>query len=213
MLIFVFVLNAVISWVNAWGCGKSWAETRANGGLPHFMNWCGAIMSAAGFTWCYLVLLSFAGGTIPFDHTVAGKTVHEPLLTVREMDAFANLGYLVIIAPILGSGIAITIKSWRDMWRERTFGATARSAWNTFAMGENIYSATSAVPDAIDGISSFFSSDDDEGWGWVIGLVVLAVLGGVFTTRTIIRTTMKRAIADRALELGITSRLRSRRVA
>jgi hypothetical protein len=198
MIVVIFVLNFAISWFNAWGCGKTWVETRANGGLPHFLNWCGAIMSASGFTWCYLVLASLVGGTIPFEHTVNGATVHAPYLSAQQMQAFADLGYLVVILPILGSGLAITLHSWGVMWRTRTFGSTATSAWNTFAMGENIYSAVSAVPNATRGLNSFFS-DDDEGGSIILLLVAVCVLGGVLTTRAILRSTMRSTAFSRSL--------------
>lgn len=55
MVVLIWFLNVVLSAVNAWGCGKSWTETKHAGGLAHFMNWMGAVMSASGFTWCYTI--------------------------------------------------------------------------------------------------------------------------------------------------------------
>ena len=54
----VWLLNFGISLWNAYAVGKSWVEARAAGGWPRIMCWSGAVMSASGFTWCYLIFLA-----------------------------------------------------------------------------------------------------------------------------------------------------------
>ena len=57
----VWLLNFAISIWNAYAVGKSWVEARAAGGWPRLMCWAGAVMSASGFSWCYLIFLVLAG--------------------------------------------------------------------------------------------------------------------------------------------------------
>lgn len=117
-MLILLPINFAISWFNAWSCGKSWVETRAVGGFAHFLNWCGAIMSASGFTWCYLLVFGFMAANVPVTDEETG--ISAPLLTMEQVGVFFDLGYLVIIGPILGSGIAIMVNSWRYLWQRRS---------------------------------------------------------------------------------------------
>lgn len=194
MLLLIWILNFAISWLNAWGCGKTWNETKHNGGIPHFMNWMGAIMSASGFTWCYMVIAAFAGSVIPFEQDDGTSA---PLLTAVQVQAFCDLGYLMIIVPIIGSGLAITIHSWGVFYRRRSLGDGAVAGWNTFAQIYNIASAFQHVPQASKGVLGFFGDSDEKGKGLVLLLAVLAVAGGILTTSMIIRGTARRTAFNR----------------
>ena len=61
--------------------------------------WCGAIMSACGFTWVYIALLAILAQSFQW-------------LPARYIEGIFSLGYLVIIVPLLGSGLGITASSW-----------------------------------------------------------------------------------------------------
>lgn len=205
MLFLLWILNFVISWFNAWGCGKTWNETRAKGGLAHFMNWMGAIMSASGFTWCYLVIMGFAAAYIPCVKDDHG--VYVTLLNPPQLQVFFDLGYLVIIGPILGSGLAIMLNSWGYFWRKRTFGSGAVAGYNTFANVYNYYNAARYVPTALDNVLDFFggssksssSSSSNDGKGkLILIMVVVAAIGGILTTYIIVRTTARNTARDRA---------------
>lgn len=189
-ILFIFlIINFAISWFNAWSVGRSWAETKAIGGLARFMAWCGGIMSASGFTWCYLVILMLINAC------TAGSKYHLP---DKYAEGVFRLGYLIIILPVIGSGIAITIQSWAYFWKERNFKNGALAGWNTFADVYNIYTAARAIPESLSFLSSLFKSDsrDSDGKGrlvmWVILLAILCVLGGILTTIAIVRSTAKR---------------------
>lgn len=211
MIWFFVLLNFGISWLNAWGCGRTWAETKMVGGWQHFMNWMGAIMSASGFTWCYLVVVGTIANIIPVEME-KGSGLYEPLLSDGNLQAFYALGYLVIILPILGSGLAIMLESWAHFWRRRTFRSGAVAGWNTFANAYNYYQAAQGIPAALEKVGELFKGggkdSDSKGKGTVIvvALVALAVLGGILTTASIIRATMTRMIRVRreqaAEELG-----------
>jgi hypothetical protein len=203
MIVLVWFLNLVISWFNAWGCGKTWVETRANGGMPHFLNWMGAIMSASGFTWCYTLLACALGGGIT--HTVDGRVV--PYLSAEQVGAVAGLGYMMVIVPILGSGLAITLHSWGVFWRRRSFGSGALAGWNTFAQASNIYHATQDIPRVWDMLDGFFfggksksSDSNNHGAAVVILIATFAALAGVLTTYTILSSTARATARWRSLE-------------
>jgi hypothetical protein len=176
----IWVINFAISWLNAWAVGKSWVESKAQGGWPHFINWMAAIMSASGFTWCYVIILAFGA-----------HALHK--LDMRYVTAMIQLGYLVVILPILGSGLAITIDSWAHFYRKRNWLNGGVAGWNTFAQVYNTVNALRGIPDAFGGVVKVLFGKDRKNNATllVIMLVVLAVIGGVATTMAIIRATAK----------------------
>ena len=196
MIILVWVLNFVISIFNAWSVGREWAETRTVGGFPRLLSWCGAIMSAAGFTWCYLVPIAYLAGPGCF-----GK------LPTPYVEALWSLGYLTIIGPVIGSGLAITVQSWMIALRTRSFRDGAIAGYNTFAQLYNIGSAIEYVPSAWDKVTDVLFSKDsknDSDGGNALGrlvilLVVLALLAGCLTTTIILRSTSQSAVSARRL--------------
>jgi hypothetical protein len=199
MILLLFVLNLAISILNAIGCGRSWNETRGSGGLPHFLNWCAAIMSASGFTWCYLLLVGFGGASWPVHHD-DGTT--SPLLTVEQLQVFFDLGYLVIVFPILGSGLALTLAAWRAAWERRTLANYGVASWDTFAMIYNVQSALHQVPRATGSVFDFFNTKGkDQDKTMVLALVIAAALAGVFTTYLIIRSVAQSTARQRVLDL------------
>jgi hypothetical protein len=192
--IFLFgllILNFGISWWNAWVTGRVWRETKAMGGLMRLVAWAGAIQSAAGFTLVISVVLA----AIAF-------SFH--LLNNAAFAAVMNLTYLLIIVPILGSGIVITIQSWIVAYRERSWGNMGVAAWNTFAMAENTYDALDGgISGAFNGIKSFFGSDDDEDapMHMLVIMIVLAALGsGCLLTYVIMRRAMGTLTAPAAVQ-------------
>jgi hypothetical protein len=196
MIVLIWFLNLVISAFNAWGCGKSWTETKHVGGWAHFMNWMGAIMSASGFTWCYTILACLLGGSIT--HTVDGKVV--PYLSPQQVEAVASAGYLIVIFPIIGSGIAIMIHSWRVFAERRSLGNGAVAGYNTFANAYNIYNAARGVPSAWEHVTKLFKGNDSKGNTLVAAIALFALFAGVLTTYTIISTVARSTAMDRALK-------------
>lgn len=201
MVLLIWILNFVISWFNAWGCGKTWTESKHAGGWPHFLNWCGAIMSASGFTWCYLVILGVLGSIIPYTND---EGVTAPLLSGESAQAFADLGYLLVIFPIIGSGLALTVHSWGVFWRQRNFRSGAVAGWNSFAQVYNMVEAFSYVPGATRRLGGFFGGSDrdskNDGKGTIVLLLVaLAAVGGILTTRAIIRSTARSTAFNRRM--------------
>lgn len=206
IVILVMLINFGISWFNAYSVGNIWIESKAMGGFTRLLAWCGAIMSACGFTWVYLIALVLLGhGAEP---TFSGED-YDPenrIFSEDVMNAAVSLGYLILIGPILSSGLVITAHSWINAWKRRTLGSVAGAGWNTFAQVYNTYNAIQAVPRAWDTVNQFFtgsdspssSSDNKKTTGplIVLGLVLLALVGGVLTTTVIIRKTIRNHVRD-----------------
>jgi hypothetical protein len=189
ILLLIWVVNFAISWWNARSCGLVWAETKVMGGWHRFLVWCGAIMSASGFTWCYLILLVLGGYYAQASFLEPGEA---PYLTPEAVNAALSLGYLIIVPGVLFTGIVIWIDSLVQAWRNRTFGNIAGAAWNTFANVHNVYSAMRGMPEAWGSVKDFFGGDSDsddaksKGILIVIVLVIVAIIGGIMTTWSII---------------------------
>jgi len=183
LVVFLFILNFVISWFNAWSVGKCWLESKAAGGFVHLVTWCGAVMSASGFTWCYSILLALGAANLPYKGHM--------LLPPRYAMAVLELGYLVVILPVIGSGIGILISSWQNFMRSRSLFHGGVAGYNTFANVYNIYNASRAVPMVLKDIVGLLGKGDkDKNW-LVILLVALAVLGGAVTTFAIVRASAR----------------------
>src|SRR5262245_56527681 len=99
LIVLIWLLNFGISIWNAYAVGKSWVEAKAVGGWPRIMCWSGAVMSASGFTWCYLILLGAIG-------------YHFEFIDGEQFGVALNLGYILLIPGILLSGLMITLDSW-----------------------------------------------------------------------------------------------------
>ncbi len=192
MIVLLLALNFGISWFNAWSVGRSWADTKAVGGWSRVVIWCAAIMSACGFTWCYLIMLALGAGAIG-------------LLEPKYVQVALEIGYLVIIGPILGSGLGITIDSLTTAWRRKSLGSAAVAGWNTFAQVHNTYQAVKAVPEILQHLGEVFKSKDGgkdaakaKALVLVVILVIIAICAGTLTTAMIIRSTARK-YANRTL--------------
>jgi hypothetical protein len=178
----VWVLNFGISVWNAYAVGKVWVEARLEGGWHRFMCWMGAVMSACGFTWCYLSFLALTAH-------------HFQWITDAQTMVALNLGYILLIPFIMFAGYAITLDSWVQAFRRGGFLNYGTAAWNTYASIHNTYSATRNLGGAFASLGNLFGSDrkgsrDSDGPGPVIIvllLVALALFGGIITTAVIIR--------------------------
>lgn len=178
MLALYIVLTLGLSFLNAWSVGHQWTESKAIGGLAHFCTWCGGIMASVGFTYVYFILVAL------------GLQAHGDVKP-EQVDSFISLGYLIVIFPAIGSGLAITIQSYAHFWRNRTFGNGAVSAWNTYAQVSNMFEALEGVPRAYSSASKLWDSDsksDSDKDGLLLLLGLLALAAGILTTIVIVRT-------------------------
>ncbi len=181
LIAFIWVLNFGISWWNGYAVGKCWAEARAVGGYMRFMTWIGAIMSAAGFTWCYLILEAAIG---------AGTG----LLSVSAVTFMLSLGYVILVPVILFASYAITFDSWARAIREGGILNYGVAAYNSYATYHNTVSAINGFGQALgavgEGLGKIASADDEgKGIPVVIGIVltIIAFGLGILTTVLIIK--------------------------
>ena len=187
MIGFVWILNFAISWFNARTCGMFWSEVKMIGGWQKFMGWMGAIMSASGFTWCYMVVLLF--GAYYAQPSFVDEGDPYPI-DPEALQAGFSLGYLIIIPGVLFSGLMIWIDSLVQAWRRRDLASMGIAGWNTFAQIHNTYSAMRGVPEAIGSVTEFFGGSKGgskkDGGVIILVLIVLALAGGILTTWSII---------------------------
>jgi hypothetical protein len=180
LIAILFAVNFGISWFNAYSVGRSWADSKAIGGWPRFMVWCGAIMSGCGFTWCYLIIFALIA-------MATGK------LSMNYIQLMLEVGYVAIFIPIMGSGLAIWMDSVTTAWRRRNATSIGVAAWNTFAMAHNTYEAARTMPKVLQDIGKAFSKGNGQAklLLLVVLLVLLALCAGGLTTAAIIRSTAR----------------------
>ena len=181
MTLFIMLLNLTISYFNARSCGRVWAESKAIGGWFRLVVWAGAVMAAAGFTSVYVLGIAYIA-------------VSSGFLPQSMIKSLASLSYIVIIIPVLCSGVIITLESWIAFAREKSLMNLGVAGWNTFAQGYNIYNAVNSFGDAWDTVAKGFGiltddidDDSDSNNLKVILLVALALLAGIVTTAIIIK--------------------------
>lgn len=194
IIVFFWLLNFGISWFNAWGAGKAWAEAKAVGGWYRFMTWMAAAMSACGFIWCYLVLEALVLNGIGFLDAEMTKLV-------------LQAGYVVLAPAIVGIGFTIWVDSWARAFRNGGVVNYGVAIYNTYAQYHNTMSLISNFGEAFKDVgdalfsskggSSSKSKNDGMGALILILLLALAIILGILTTALIV----KKAAA--------TSRLRS----
>jgi hypothetical protein len=205
MLVLILLLNYGISWLNAYSVSKMWLDAKAAGFWAQLMCWCGAIMAASGFSWCYVILVLY--GVEQFGY-----------IDKEAMVIGLKLGYLVLAPSILGTGLFITIDSWLKAYRDRSFLSVGTAAWNTYAQISNTIDAfqnyggfLKDVGEAFGSLTGGSSSDDDDDSKslnprvviLLICIVVSACLAGIIQTYLIIRA----GIASQAREIAYQKRL------
>lgn len=188
MLVLFLVVNTAISSWNAYAAGSYLTESKIIGGWTRFVTWCALVMSACGFTWVYLTLVTLGA--------IGGGW-----LTARQGQVLFELGYLVLILPILGSGFGLWANSLVEAHRQRTLGSVGVGVWNTYAQFHNTWQAASDAPGFFSDVMGFFSSDDDNddnsaSAGLILLLVLLALAGGIITTTVIAQWADRRVAVD-----------------
>lgn len=203
LLFVILAINVAISVWNCYAVGTAWRDVRALGnGFHKLLLWCGVIQSGIGFSMPILLGLAFLAKAL----LTGGE---EPTLTMAEADQMMewifSLWYVAVIFPILGSGLTITIHSIKIAIERRDFSSIAAAGWNSLAQMHNIRSAWINLGPAFDSIGDLFdalssgkgsSDSDDDGKGkvvafLVIGIVILALVGGFLIAFGLVRYFMK----------------------
>ncbi len=174
-LLGVCLINLFISFMNARNCGLIWCEAKAIGGFIRLLVWCGAIQSAIGFSSIYLIIASF----IAF---------HIGYLDQNDIFYMLDLFYVLIIIPLIGTGLLITLESWIRLARERSLSSLSIAGWNTFAQARNMYYAYHSFGPAVKSVTKIFFGGKNSKRKVSIALLVIFVLVlGIATTTVIIR--------------------------
>lgn len=184
LIVLLLLWNFGISWLNCWAVGRTWAEAQAVGGWTKFVTWSAAVMGASGFVWCNTLVLGFLCST----HVALLPLKYQ--LTDKYLELLFNLGYVLVVFPILGSGLAIWADSLKQAYKERDGVSIGIAAYNTFAMAHNTYEAAKFFPSVIDKIKDTLDDSDNK----VALLTVYAVLavsvgGGIGLAYYIIHST------------------------
>jgi hypothetical protein len=191
-LIFSLLFTLGISWLNAHAAGAENAQSKLEGGFSRLLFWSTAAMSAIGFS----SLFMFASLA-----TLSLFLPTESLPTFTKLTS--SLWYVLVLVPLLGSGMVITMHSWLAWYREKTVLNSLIAGYNTYAQVKNSWGAVNLLGDALEAVSKPFealwsgtSGDDDSGSvvvrisGTIVALAMIVVasslFAGVVTTMNII---------------------------
>lgn len=166
LLVGLLLLNFGISWFNCYTCGSIWVESKKVGGFMRLLVWCGVIQSVVGFSSVFLLAFTYVAYALHY-------------LPKEGIQYVMSLWYVLVIVPAIGSGLIITIHSWREAWRTRSMTDMGIAAWNTFAQAHNVYTAFDGVPSAFSSLGNLFrsDSDSDDSLAALVFLIVVLALG------------------------------------
>jgi hypothetical protein len=189
----VLILNVLISIWNCYAVGTAWKDTMAMGGwFNKLLLWSGVIQSGVGFSMPIMLVLGF-GATA---YLVSGE---QPMLTPEEADQMIqgmfSFWYVLVIFPILGSGLAIWAHSLRIAYQRRDFRSIAVAGYNSFAQIHNMVSAAHNLGGAFGNVGELFGKvlDTKGGKGkdkiaiFLIVLVIVAIVAGFMIAFALVR--------------------------
>lgn len=156
LLVFVLLLNILISVWNCYAVGSAWKDVMTLGGtFDKVLMWSGVIQSGVGFSMPILLILSHLSAS----YLTLGE---DPYITPEEgiqlLNWIYSLWYVLIIFPILGSGLAIWAHSLRVAYQRRDFSSIAVAGWNSFAQISNTLSAINNIGGALSEVGSLYKS-------------------------------------------------------
>lgn len=180
----ILIINIGISYFNARAIAPFWRKRSEMGWGLWALLWSAAIQSAIGFSMPILlveVVAAYGFGLLP----------------VASAKASLALWYLLIIVPVIGTGLIITANSWLAAWKRRDVASVGTAAWNTAATAHDLAHVGSGVESAFSSIGDAFSSDDEGGAVLllVVAIVVIALFSGAFITYAVIDGNRHRVVA------------------
>lgn len=185
------IINTAISFWNARVCGLAWKDIPVMGTFTRLVLYSAATMSAIGFSSVVLIFSS-----------VVLSLFLDAQQTALLLSWSSKLFYVMVIVPVLGTGLIITLHSWISLWKERSWMNLATTSWNTFAQIKNSYNAYHSLGPALESVSDMFgaimTSDGEDGSKaavarLAVALVLVSIVGGVFITVLIIKHYMSKA--------------------
>lgn len=183
----VVLINLLISWLNARTCGLGWRDMSQSGLWGRVVLWSALVQSAIGFTLAYYLVVVISAITI-------GKA--PPAITHYTNDILI----IGITIPALGSGLVLTVNSWREFLQKKSIINGGVAAWNTAAQVRNTVELGGDFFSAISDLLSPKSKDDQQGKLLLLAfvLVVVSALLGALTTYWLFNYYRRRDAARRA---------------
>lgn len=163
LIVVTTIWNVLISFWNARVVGLAWGDRSADyGGFMRVVLWCALVQSAIGFSMPVLMLEA-----VIFRAT--------GVLTDAALRNMFSLWYLMVIVPLLGTGLVIWAHSLVQAYRSRSWGDMAVAGYNTAAMASNVYDASSGIGSALKGFTDFSSDDERDNGGMLVMIVAILV--------------------------------------
>lgn len=180
------IFTLFISTINALTVGSVWRFKSKLSGWLQFIVWSGRIMAVIGFFMVLLIgvvlvmyklaLFEFIAlfiFNIHLTHAAVGLLV----------ESIFNLSYLLVVFPVIGLGIGITIHSWINAFREKSFLSGGIAVYNTGATAYNIFNAIRFVPQLFKAFYESIGKAKVSGipvWMWLalVALPITISLGG-----------------------------------
>jgi hypothetical protein len=205
-LILILVINVGISWWNSYVVGTTWKDMVAMGSwFERGVLWSALIQAGIGFSMPLILILGY-GAT--FLLTVGTDPALTPEQASQFIEAVFSLWYVLIIFPLLGSGLLITAYSIREAYQRRDFTSIAVAGWNTVAQIHNTISAFQHLGGAFGNVAEFFrealSGDSDIRAKILIAaaaIVILSLVGG-FTLAIMLVKHYARKVESRMEQYG-----------
>jgi hypothetical protein len=157
------LLTLAISFLNAFWVGSVWLEKQVMGWAGKLLVYSVAVMSLCGFLWFNVICQTFLVEAARAHH-LHGKYVDWVYnLPPHYPDYIYSLGYLLIILPIIGTGIVMTVWSWVALSRQRSWRNGVGAFWNTGATMYNIWNSVQVIPQAVSNVGNLFSGSGSSG--------------------------------------------------
>lgn len=195
LLVILLVVNFGISWWNAYAAGKAWYPSLAEGGWIRLVVWSVAIMSALGFT--YVFMFIGGAGAVAWDISAHSGPGQHLWFTEEMINGYASLAYILVWPGIVGSGLVMTIHSWKVARAEGGARNYMVAGYNTFAQAWNVIDGIRFLPDAFGKVGGLFKGDSKNKGSLVLLMILLvSLVAGILLTRLILlssaRATMQR---------------------
>lgn len=187
-IIFLLLVNFLISWGNAKSAGRYWTESKELGGFFRVYVWIGYIMSIAGFTMVYGYLLLLA---LPYILPLIRETSPETIMAIQQLASDAL--YVLVGMAVIPTGFLVWFKSVANFWEKKTVSNALTAGWNTYAQIRNTVTAAREMPSAIGRLAKalFGGKGKKKADTYIIlavfFVVITAALAGFFTASAILK--------------------------
>jgi hypothetical protein len=180
------IFTLFISTINALTVGSVWRFKGKLSGWMQFIVWSGRIMAVIGFFMVILIVVVWVMYQFSLFEILAQALFNVELTHAAVgllMESIFNLSYLLIIFPVIGLGLGITVHSWITAFREKSLLSGGLALYNTGATVYNIVNAVRFVPKVSKALYESIGKTKVSGipvWMWfaLVALPLTISLGG-----------------------------------